>query len=76
MLLCHTLTLTSTWKSLKRHLVRLLTLDAIEAIHHKLETQLKKSRVEFTVAKKTQAKVEEALVVVNEEVKCLKALLI
>lgn len=41
-----------------------------------METQLKKSMVELTTAKKIQAKAEEPFVVENEEVKHLTSLLI
>lgn len=50
--------------------------DATEITHNELETQLKKSMVELTTAKKIQAKAEEPFVVENEEVKHLTSLLI
>lgn len=49
--------------------------DTIEATRRELKTQLRKSTVELTADKKIQARIEETLVVANEEVKYLVALL-
>lgn len=48
----------------------------MEATSRDLETQLSESRVELAIAKKIHAKVDKALVLANEEVICLNALLI